>query len=62
VIDARMERARDEISHWDGYDFVVINDDIDRCYSEVATILAAERLRRSRQTGLVDFVYRLMAP
>ena len=60
VIESRMARARDEISHWDGYDFVVINDDIDACFAEVQAILRAERLRRARQTGLVDFVRGLM--
>lgn len=62
VIAARMERARGEISHWDGYDYVVINDDVDRCYAQVAQILAAERLKRARQTGLIGFVRELMAP
>lgn len=56
VIRGRMERARAEISHWDGYHYVVINDDIEACFDKVRTILAAERLRRARQTGLVEFV------
>ena len=60
VIQARMERARAEISHWDGYDYVVVNDDIDLCFARVVQILAAERLRRARQTGLVGFVRELM--
>ena len=60
VIDARMERARAEISHWDGYDYVVVNDDIDACFDKVAQILAAERMRRARQTGLIGFVRGLM--
>ena len=59
VIAGRMERARSEISHWDGYDYVVVNDDIDHCFESVRTILHAERLRRARQTGLVDFVREL---
>ena len=54
-----MARARAEISHWDGYDYVVINDDIDECFAQVHEILDAERLRRARQTGLVDFVRKL---
>ena len=61
VIAARMERARFEISHWDGYDYVVINDDIVRCYDKVLTILEAERMKRARQTGLVDFTRWLMS-
>ena len=60
VIAARMERARAEISHWDGYDYVVVNDDIDACFDQVVQILAAERLRRARQTGLIGFVRELM--
>jgi len=56
VIAGRMARARAEISHWDGYDYVVVNDDIETCFTRVKTILEAERLRRSRQKGLVDFV------
>ena len=59
VIEARMERARAEISHWSDYDYVVVNDDIDRCFEKVRRILDAERLRRERQTGLVNFVRQL---
>jgi guanylate kinase len=60
VIRSRMDRARAEISHWDGYDYVVINDDVDACFRQVHGILQAERLRRARQTGLVDFTRDLM--
>lgn len=56
VIAGRMARSRAEISHWDGYDYVVVNDDVNVCFEKVKIILAAERMRRSRQTGLVDFV------
>jgi guanylate kinase len=59
VIRSRMERARAEISHWDAYDYVVINDDIDACFRKVKMILEAERMRRLRQTGLIDFVREL---
>lgn len=61
VVAARMERARGEISHWDSYDYVVVNDDIDECFAKVMQILAAERLSRARQTGLIGFVRGLMA-
>ena len=61
VIAARMARAQAEISHWDGYDYVVVNDDVDTCFTRVREILQAERLRRTRQTGLIDFVRELMA-
>jgi guanylate kinase len=59
VISARMARAQAEISHWDAYDYVVINDDVDTCFGKVRQILAAERMRRKRQTGLIDFVREL---
>jgi len=59
VISGRMERARAEISHWDAYDYVVINDDIEACFAKVKMILEAERMRRMRQTGLIDFVREL---
>lgn len=60
VIAARMARAQAEISHWDGYDYVVINDDVEGCFDKVREILAAERMKRTRQTGLIDFVRGLM--
>lgn len=62
VIAGRMARAQAEISHWDGYDYVVVNDDIDACFGKVVEILEAERLRRARQTGLIGFVRELMKP
>ena len=61
VIDARMERARAEISHWDAYDYVVINEDVNACFAKVAEILHAERMKRQRQTGLIPFVRELMS-
>jgi len=60
VIDARMDRARAEISHWDAYDYVVINDEVDACFGKVCEILSAERMKRRRQTGLIDFVRGMM--
>ncbi len=61
VIDARMERARAEISHWDAYDYVVINEDVESCFAKVREILHAERMKRQRQTGLIPFVRTLMS-
>ena len=60
VIDGRMERARGEISHWAEYDYVVINDDVDECFARVREVLEAERMKRTRQTGLIPFVRELM--
>ncbi len=59
VIVGRMSRAHSEIAHWDGYDYVLVNDDADRCFEKVRTILQAERLKRSRQTGLIGFIRKL---
>jgi len=56
VVQKRMAKANDEISHWAEYDYIIINDDIDRAQRELESILAAERLKRERQTGLLDFV------
>ena len=55
-----MERAKSEISHWAEYEYVVINNDLDACFAKVREILAAERMRRQRQTGLIPFVRELM--
>ena len=57
-----MSRAASEIAHWDGYDYVLVNDDVERCFEEVKTILAAERLKRSRQTSLIGFIRGLTRP
>jgi guanylate kinase len=56
VIAGRMARARDEISHWGEYDYILVNDNADLCLAELRAILKAERLRRKRQLGLADFV------
>ena len=56
VIRGRMERAGDEMSHWEEYDYVVINNDLNQTFAEVRAILAAERLKRERQVGLGEFV------
>lgn len=56
VIAGRMTKSQSEISHWAEYDYVLINDDLDACEAALKTILGAERLRRSRQPGLVGHV------
>ncbi len=56
VVRRRMAKAADEMSHWAEYDYVVVNRVVDESVAAVASILAAERLRRDRQTGLHDFV------
>jgi guanylate kinase len=61
VVEARMRGASNEIQHWNEYDYVVINRDFDEALAAVRAILAAERSRRSRLTGLKDFVQGLLA-
>ena len=56
VIAERMRRAAGEISHWAEYDYVLVNRDTQVCVAEVRAIIDAERLKRSRQAGLVAFV------
>ena len=62
VIAVRMRRASGEISHWAEYDYVLVNADMDACLAKVRTIVVAERLKRSRQVGLVTFVRDLVGP
>lgn len=56
VIRSRMSRASHEMSHWAEYDYIVINHNVEEAYSEVQSILKAERLKRERRTGLTSFV------
>jgi guanylate kinase len=56
VIRGRMAKSEGEISHWAEYDYVLVNDDLDRTEDRLRTILTAERMRRDRQPGLPDFV------
>jgi len=59
VIAHRMAEADREISRWSEYDYVIINEEVEKAYCQLAAIVEAERLNRQRQTGLVDFVRRL---
>ncbi|MDJ0821063.1 MAG: guanylate kinase [Paracoccaceae bacterium] len=61
VISKRMQKSWDEISHWGSYDYVLINDDLDRTFDDLKTILTATRLRRLQQPGLVEHVRKLQA-
>jgi len=56
VIAKRMGKAMSEIRHWAEYDYVLINDDLDLCFSQIRTIINSERLRRARRPGLHRFV------
>jgi guanylate kinase len=56
VVASRMAKAADEISHWAEYDYVIVNHDVEASLAQLRAILIAERLRRQRQVGLVEFV------
>ncbi len=60
VIAKRLGNARDEIARWSVYDYVIVNDDLNAAYESIRSILVAERLKRSRATGLSDFVETLL--
>ena len=61
IVRRRMLGASNEIQHWQEYDYVVVNYDIEQSMAAVRSILAAERLRGSRLTGLRNFVQNLLA-
>ena len=56
VVAGRMARAKSEMSHYAEYDYIIINNDLDKRVESVKSILRAERLKKDRQTGLLDFV------
>lgn len=62
VIADRMQRAADEIDHWAEYEYVLVNRDVQSCLERVCAIVTAERSKRVRQTGLVEFVRDLIGP
>lgn len=59
VVDGRMAKSRDEISHWAEYDYVLVNENLAVCEAELRAIIAAERLRRDRRPELVEHVRHL---
>ena len=61
TISRRMMKSWDEISHWDGYDHVLVNDDLDVTEERLKTIITATRLRRIQQPSLTDHVRKLQA-
>ncbi|MEP2031073.1 MAG: guanylate kinase [Paracoccaceae bacterium] len=56
TIARRMQKSWDEISHWDGYDFVLVNDDLTGTEDKLKSIVTAARLRRTQQPGLTEHV------
>jgi guanylate kinase len=61
TIQRRLANARTEIEHWQEYDYVIVNDDLNESLKMLTAILTAERSRRVRQPGLTDFVAELLA-
>ncbi|GAB4356753.1 MAG: guanylate kinase [Kiloniellaceae bacterium] len=61
VVRGRMAKAADEMSHWAEYDYIIINDDLEKSVQQVEAILTAERLKRERRIGLSAFVRGLLS-
>jgi guanylate kinase len=61
IIARRLRNAREEIAQWESYDYVLVNDDLDRTFGDLKSILAAERLKRERQIDMGGFVDTLLA-
>jgi guanylate kinase len=61
IVAGRMAKSAEELSHWSEYDYVIVNRELDDSVAAVEAIVTAERLRRTRQLGLADFVNRLRA-
>ena len=62
VISKRLDNARHEIERWKMYDYVIVNEDVQRALSEVKAILLAEQMKRARsEKGISDFVAQLLA-
>lgn len=59
VIEKRMLKAKDEISHFNEYDFIVVNDDVDVAFEQIKSIIINKRLQNVDQLALESFVDRL---
>jgi len=57
----RMAKAEEEISHWQEYDYVIVNHSVESCARDVYAVLTSERLKRSRNYGLADFITTMLA-
>ncbi len=60
AVSVRMSKAKSEISHWIEYDYVLINDDLEKCSLKIMNIIKAERLKRVRQRSIFDFIEKLL--
>jgi guanylate kinase len=62
VIERRLENARKEIARWKDYDYVIVNDDLQKSFDDLIAILRAERQRRPRrERGIAEFVGKLLS-
>lgn len=61
VIARRLKNAEGEIAYWEDYDYVLVNEDIQKCFGELKQILSVERMKRHRQTQLAEEIARLNA-
>ncbi len=59
MVEGRMDKCKDEISHWTDYDYVLINNQLEEVLEQIKAIVKAERLKRTRCTGLSEFVNKL---
>ena len=60
IVQNRMKKARDEISHFDEYDFVLINDDLNNSYQKIRAIIEAKRILRYKKSDIKNFVSQLI--
>jgi guanylate kinase len=60
VIDKRMSLIKEKIEHWNEFDYVIINDDLEETIYKIQKIISCERMKRCRQTGLAAFVRELL--
>ncbi len=61
TISKRLRNARDEIAQWPLYDYLIVNDDLEKAFNSVKSILAAERLRRERLAGASAYISGLLS-
>ena len=60
IVNSRMSKAKSEMSHWNEYDYVIINDNLNSCIAEILEIIKVERKKRFRQNTLANFVRSLI--
>lgn len=56
IVQSRMQKARDEISHFDEYDFILVNDDLSSTYQKIRSIIEAKRVARQSRVDLKKLI------